>query len=119
MIEFTDLAQQTTPYILNHQAQKRGDKPFLRMIGPDFRGQNSITYGEMELRTRKLANGLKALGIGKGDRVVIYMPMSIEGVCAMQACARIGATHSVVCGGFSAKSLLERLVAEKKGFSQA
>ena len=49
MIEFTNLAQQTTPYILNHQAQKRGDKPFLRMIGPDFRGQKSISYGEMVL----------------------------------------------------------------------
>ncbi|WP_310678480.1 AMP-binding protein, partial [Burkholderia multivorans] len=53
---------------------------------------------------------LKKRGIGKGDRVVIYMPMSIEGIVAMQACARIGATHSVVFGGFSAKSLNERLV---------
>ncbi|HEY4542502.1 MAG TPA: acetate--CoA ligase, partial [Noviherbaspirillum sp.] len=56
------------------------------------------------------ANGLKSLGIKKGDRVVIYMPMSVEGVCAMQACARIGATHSVVFGGFSAKSLQERII---------
>jgi acetyl-CoA synthetase len=53
---------------------------------------------------------LKSLGITKGDRVVIYMPMSVEGVVAMQACARIGATHSVVFGGFSAKSLHERIV---------
>ena len=52
MIEFTDLAQQTTPYILGHQARTRGDKPFLRMIGPDRRGLDYITYGEMELRTR-------------------------------------------------------------------
>ena len=58
----------------------------------------------------RLANGLKSLGVKKGDRVVIYMPMSIEGVVAMQACARIGATHSVVFGGFSAKSLQERIV---------
>ena len=56
------------------------------------------------------ANGLKSLGIKKGDRVLIYMPMSIEGVVAMQACARIGATHSVVFGGFSAKSLQERII---------
>lgn len=69
-----------------------------------------ITYGELHARVCQLANGLKAMGIRKGDRVVIYMPMSIEGVCAMQACARIGATHSVVFGGFSAKSLQERLV---------
>jgi acetyl-CoA synthetase len=58
----------------------------------------------------KLANGLKSLGIKKGDRVIIYMPMSVEGVAAMQACARIGATHSVVFGGFSAKSLQERII---------
>jgi acetyl-CoA synthetase len=61
-------------------------------------------------RVATFANGLKKLGIKKGDRVVIYMSMSIEGVVAMQACARIGATHSVVFGGFSAKSLQERIV---------
>ncbi|MGA3888024.1 acetate--CoA ligase [Ralstonia nicotianae] len=69
-----------------------------------------ITYRELHARVCRFANGLKALGIRKGDRVVIYMPMSIEGVVAMQACARIGATHSVVFGGFSAKSLQERIV---------
>lgn len=58
----------------------------------------------------RFANALKKRGIKKGDRVVIYMPMSIEGIVAMQACARIGATHSVVFGGFSSKSLNERLV---------
>src|SRR5439155_10500782 len=61
-------------------------------------------------RVCRFANGLKSLGIKKGDRVVIYMPMSIEAVVAMQACARIGATHSVVFGGFSAKSLQERII---------
>ena len=69
-----------------------------------------ITYQELTQRVCRFANGLKALGVGKGDRVVIYMPMSVEGVVAMQACARIGATHSVVFGGFSAKSLQERVV---------
>jgi acetyl-CoA synthetase len=68
-----------------------------------------ITYRELHALVCKLANGLKARGIKKGDRVVIYMPMSIEGVAAMLACARIGATHSVVFGGFSAKSLQERI----------
>jgi acetyl-CoA synthetase len=67
------------------------------------------TYRELHERVSKLANGLKSRGIKKGDRVVIYMSMSIEGVAAMQACARIGATHSVVFGGFSAKSLQERI----------
>ncbi|HEX6137804.1 MAG TPA: acetate--CoA ligase [Casimicrobiaceae bacterium] len=69
-----------------------------------------VTYQELYHRVCRLANGLKSLGVKKGDRVVIYMPMSIEGVAAMQACARIGATHSVVFGGFSAKSLQERIV---------
>lgn len=68
------------------------------------------TYRELYQRVCRLANGLKSLGIRKGDRVIIYMPMSIEAVVAMQACARIGATHSVVFGGFSAKSLNERIL---------
>jgi acetyl-CoA synthetase len=68
------------------------------------------TYRELHERVCKFANGLKSRGIKKGDRVVIYMSMSIEGVAAMQACARIGATHSVVFGGFSAKSLQERVI---------
>jgi len=68
-----------------------------------------ITYGDLLARTCQLANALKARGLIKGDRVVIYMPMSIEGVVAMLACARIGATHSVVFGGFSAQSLRDRI----------
>ncbi|HLW12516.1 MAG TPA: acetate--CoA ligase, partial [Casimicrobiaceae bacterium] len=69
-----------------------------------------VTYRELHRRVCRLANGLRSLGVAKGDRVVIYMPMSVEGIAAMQACARIGATHSVVFGGFSAKSLHERIV---------
>ena len=69
-----------------------------------------ITYQALYGKVCQFANGLKSLGIQKGDRVIIYMPMSIEGVVAMQACARIGATHSVVFGGFSAKSLQERII---------
>ncbi len=69
-----------------------------------------VTYQELYHQVCRFANGLKSIGIGKGDRVIIYMPMSIEGVVAMQACARIGATHSVVFGGFSAKSLQERII---------
>jgi acetyl-CoA synthetase len=68
-----------------------------------------VTYSELLTRTCQLANALKARGIKKGDRVVIYMSMSVEGVVAMQACARIGATHSVVFGGFSAQSLQDRI----------
>ncbi|HZX28078.1 MAG TPA: acetate--CoA ligase [Telluria sp.] len=69
-----------------------------------------VTYQELHARVCAFANGLKSRGIKKGDRVIIYMPMSIEGVSAMQACARIGATHSVVFGGFSAKSLQDRII---------
>lgn len=69
-----------------------------------------VTYKELLARVSQFANALKAQGIQKGDRVIIYMPMTIEGVVAMQACARIGATHSVVFGGFSAKSLQERII---------
>ena len=68
------------------------------------------TYKELHEKVCKFANGLKSKGIAKGDRVIIYMSMSVEGVAAMQACARIGATHSVVFGGFSAKSLQERII---------
>ncbi len=69
-----------------------------------------ISYKELYRRVCMMANGLKSLGIKKGDRVIIYMPMSIEVIVAMQACARIGAIHSVVFGGFSAKSLHERII---------
>lgn len=69
-----------------------------------------VTYRELLNRVAQFANGLKAQGIQKGDRVLIYMPMTIEGIVAMQACARLGATHSVVFGGFSAKAVHERIV---------
>ena len=68
-----------------------------------------VSYRELHGRVCQFANGLKSRGIKKGDRVVIYMPMSVEAVVAMQACARIGAIHSVVFGGFSSKSLHERI----------
>jgi acetyl-CoA synthetase len=69
-----------------------------------------VTYRELHRQTCMFANGLKSRGIRKGDRVIIFMPMSIEVVVAMQACARIGAIHSVVFGGFSAKSIQERII---------
>lgn len=71
---------------------------------------SQVTYKELLARVGQFANALKAQGIRKGDRVIVYMPMGVEGVVAMQACARIGATHSVVFGGFSAKSLQERII---------
>src|SRR3982074_2561032 len=68
-----------------------------------------ITYQQLYHDVRKFSNALKAGGIKPAERVLIYMPMSIQAVVAMQACARIGATHSVVFGGFSAKSVQERI----------
>jgi acetyl-CoA synthetase len=68
-----------------------------------------VTYKELLAKVSQLANGLRAKGIKKGDRVIIYMAMGIEGVVAMQACARIGAIHSVVFGGFSAQSVRDRI----------
>ena len=69
-----------------------------------------ITYRELHAKVCQFANGINALGFKKGERAIIYMPMSIEAVVAMQACARLGITHSVVFGGFSAKSVQERVI---------
>ncbi len=69
----------------------------------------TVTYKELLAKVNQMANGLRAQGIKKGDRVIIYMAMGIEGVVAMQACARIGAIHSVVFGGFSAISIRDRI----------
>ena len=68
-----------------------------------------VTYSDLLAKTCQIANAMKSLGVVKGDRVVIYISMSVDGVAAMQACARIGATHSVVFGGFSAQSLRDRI----------
>lgn len=69
-----------------------------------------VSYRELYEQVCQFANGLKTLNLTTGDRVVIYLPMGIEAVVAMQACARLGLTHSVVFGGFSAKSLNERII---------
>ena len=68
-----------------------------------------VSYKELLEQVCRFANGLKQLGVKKGERVVIYMPHSIEAIVAMQACARIGAIHSVVFAGFSAKALADRI----------
>lgn len=70
----------------------------------------NITFGELHARVCRIANGIKSLGYKKGDRAVIYMPMSIEVVATMLACARLGVIHSVVFGGFSSRNLHSRIV---------
>jgi acetyl-CoA synthetase len=69
----------------------------------------SLTYGELHREVVRMANALKALGVRKGDRVTLYLPMIVEGVTAMLACARLGAVHSVVFGGFSPEALAGRI----------
>ena len=75
----------------------------------DDGSSENITYQELYERVCRFANGLKSLGVQKGDRVVIYMPMVPDAVVAMQACARIGAIHSVVFGGFSSGAVKDRV----------
>ena len=91
-----------------HVDRGLGDKTSI-IFEADDGAVNRVSYRDLLSRTCRLANALKARGVKKGDRVVIYMSMSVEGVVAMQACARIGATHSVVFGGFSAQSLRDRI----------
>ncbi|MCA3132586.1 MAG: acetate--CoA ligase [Betaproteobacteria bacterium] len=94
---------------LDRHLQSQPDKVAL-IFEADDESVAKVTYRQLYHRVCQFANGLRKLGIGKGDRVLVYMPMSVEAVVAMQACARIGATHSVVFGGFSAKSLQERII---------
>ena len=85
------------------------NKAALIWLGEDGT-ERVFTYGRLAQLVNKFANGLKSLGIGKGDRVVIYMPLTPEGAIAMLACARIGAIHSVVYAGFSVGSLRDRII---------
>jgi acetyl-CoA synthetase len=94
---------------LDRHLKAQGDKVAIIFEADDGK-VTRITYQALYHEVCKLANALKAHGVKTGDRILIYMPMSIQVVVAMQACARIGATHSVVFGGFSAKSLQERIV---------
>ena len=93
---------------LDRHLSKNGDK--LAIIFEGEQGDTRhITYNELYQQVCQFANGLKTAGVRKGDRVVIYMPMVPEAAIAMLACARIGAIHSVVFGGFSAESLKDRI----------
>src|SRR5207248_958604 len=94
---------------LDRHLKTQGDKIAIIFEADDGR-VTRISYRELHRQVCRTANALKSLGIKLGDRVLIYMPMSIQVVVAMQACARIGATHSVVFGGFSAKSVQERII---------
>ncbi|KDA02227.1 acetate--CoA ligase [Hyphomonas oceanitis] len=88
----------------------RGDKPAFIWEGDDPSDSYTVTYNQLHVAVSKFANVLKELGVKKGDRVTIYMPMILEATYAMLACARIGAVHSVVFGGFSPEALAGRIV---------
>jgi acetyl-CoA synthetase len=94
---------------LDRHLTKRGAKTAIIWEGDDPRLSERITYRELYERVCQCANALKSLGVKKGDRVTIYLPMIPEAAVAMLACARIGAVHSVVFGGFSADSLAGRI----------
>ncbi|NOL48665.1 acetate--CoA ligase [Pelistega europaea] len=93
---------------LDRHLGDKGDKTAI-IFERDDGSSEHITYQQLYHRVCEFANGLKSLGVTKGDRVIIYMPMVAEAVVAMQACARIGAVHSVVFGGFSAGALKDRI----------
>src|SRR5215208_8257147 len=88
---------------------KRGGQTAIIWEGDDPKDDKTLTYRQLHAEVCKFANVLKARGVKKGDRVTIYLPMIVEAAVAMLACARIGAVHSVVFGGFSAEALRERM----------
>ncbi|MEW5056766.1 MAG: acetate--CoA ligase [Cycloclasticus sp.] len=95
---------------LDRHLEKRGDQPAIIWESDEPSVDKTYTYKELHAEVCRFANGLKSLGVQKGDRVCIYMPMVAEAAIAMLACTRIGAVHSVVFGGFSADALKDRLI---------
>ena len=106
---FTDGELNVSANCLDANLAERADKTAIVFEG-EGGDRRQLTYRELTQQVCRFANGLLSLGVGDGDRVVIYMPMVPEAVIAMQACARIGAVHSVVFGGFSANSLRDRII---------
>ena len=95
---------------IDRHLESRGNQIAIIWEGDDPSVDKNITYGELHEQVSKLGNVLKSRGVKKGDRVCIYMPMIPEAAYAMLACARIGAVHSVVFGGFSPESLKDRIL---------
>ena len=106
---FSDGKLNVSANCLDRHLESQPDKTALVAVNDDG-ATRALSYKELHARVARFANALKALDIAKGDRVIVYMPMVAEAVIAMQACARIGAVHSVVFGGFSARSLYDRII---------
>jgi len=92
-----------------HVLQGRGDRTAIIHDSPVTDSVTRLTYAELLQQVAKLAGALARAGVGKGDRVLIYMPMIPEAAVAMLACARLGAVHTVVFGGFAASELVRSM----------
>ena len=106
---FPDAELNTCVNALDRHIDARGDQPALIYDSPVTDSQRVYTYRELLSETACFAGALRGLGVSKGDRVVLYMPMIPEAVVAMLACARLGAVHSVVFGGFASHELATRI----------
>jgi acetyl-CoA synthetase len=106
---FADGTLNASVSCLDRHLATRGDQVAIIWEGDDPETQEHVTYRDLHERVCRLANVLKDLGVQKGDRVCIYLPMVVEAAVAMLACARIGAVHTVVFGGFSPDSLAQRI----------
>ncbi len=106
---FADGTLNASVSCLDRHLAERGDHVAIIWEGDDPDTQRHVTYRELHAETCRLANAMTALGVGRGDRVTIYLPMVVEAAVAMLACARIGAIHAIVFGGFSPDSLAGRI----------
>ena len=107
---YSDGVLNVTANCIDRHLETRGDKAAFIWEGDNPGDSHTVTYRDLHTAVSKFANVLKELGVRKGDRVTIYMPMILEAAYAMLACARIGAVHSVVFGGFSPEALAGRIV---------
>ncbi|MCL4163170.1 UNVERIFIED_CONTAM: hypothetical protein GTU68_027600, partial [Idotea baltica] len=106
---FEDGTLNVSANCVDRHLEKRGDQPAIIWEGDDPGEHKVITYKELHHEVNKFANVLHAQGVKKGDRVTLYLPMIPEAAYAMLACARVGAVHSIVFGGFSPDSLAQRI----------
>ena len=106
---FEDGVLNVTESCLDRHLATRGDQVAIIWEGDDPNADAKVTYSELHARVCQLANAMRGMGVQKGDRVCIYLPMIVEAAVAMLACARIGAVHSIVFGGFSPDSLSSRI----------
>ncbi|MEM7729787.1 MAG: acetate--CoA ligase, partial [Pseudomonadota bacterium] len=106
---YADGTLNVTESCLDRHLETRGDKAAIIWEGDDPSDSRTLSYRELHAEVCRFANAMKALGVRKGDRVTLYMPMIVEAAVAMLACARIGAVHSVVFGGFSPEALAGRI----------